>query len=177
MSDLCLSRRSLLLAAAASAAGLSAGLSGCEAGPGPPHAAQATIEELTPVLLGQLKLLALYEQTLSSFPELTTTLSDLQAQSAAHTDALLDAAPGAAGQIAETSGSRPSASTATLSAAPPQPSPTTAVDAATALANVAQAVSSAVDVLQAAALRAVGDLAALLGSCAASTACHARLLS
>lgn len=173
MSDVHLSRRTLLLVAAA--AGLSSGMTGCDAGSlEPPSATQTTTEALTPVLLGQRQLLALYQQTLSAFPELTPTLSDLQEQSSAHTNALIVAAPAAAAQIAASSGAQSSASPAT---SPAQPVPTPAADAATALADLALAVGTAMGVLHAAALGAEGELAALLGSCAASTACHARLLA
>lgn len=178
MSDVGLSRRSLLLAVAATAAGLSTGLAGCDAGPDEPATpAETSIEALTPVLVGQRQLLAAYAQTLSAFPELTPTLSDLQAQSSAHTEALFEAAPAAAAQVEDTpESSAPTATSSASSAAPPQPVPTPA-DAPTALAALAQAVGRALDTLTNAALSAEGDLAALLGSCAASTACHVRLLA
>lgn len=181
MSDSRVSRRTLLIAAAAtvSAAGLSTGLGGCEAGPGEPdRVAEAVIEPLTPLLIGQQQLLALYQRTLSAFPDLAVAVSDLQAQAAAHTEALLAAAPAAAAQVAAAgSASDPSASSSAPSSAQPTPAPLPPADAAMARVDLLQAVAAAAGSLRAAALRADGDLAALLGSCAASTACHARLLA
>ncbi len=170
-----LSRRSLLLAggAAVTAAALSVGVTGCEAVATDTTATPAPIEALIPVLLGQQQLLATYAQTVSAFPDLGPALSDLQAQSAAHTDALLAAVPAAAAQVAAESSSEPSGSAGPSSAPPVSPPPP---DAVTAQADLARAVSAAADALRAAALGAAGELAALLGSCAASTACHSRLL-
>lgn len=180
MSDSRVSRRTLLIAAAAtvSAAGLSTGLGGCEAGPGEPdRVAEAVIEPLTPLLIGQQQLLALYQRTLSAFPDLAVAGSDLQAQATAHTEALLAAAPAAAAQVAAAgSASDPSASSSAPSAQP-TPAPLPPADAAMARVDLRQAVAAAAGSLRAAALRADGDLAALLGSCAASTTCHARLLA
>lgn len=178
MSDVGLSRRNLLLAAAATAAGLSTGLAGCDAGPDETATpVEPSIEALTPVLMGQRRLLDAYAQTLSAFPELTPTLTDLRAQSRAHTDALFEAAPAAAAQVEDTpESSDPTATSSASSAVPAQPMPTPA-DAPTALAALAQAVGTALDTLTNAALRSESDLAALLGSCAASTACHVRLLA
>jgi len=51
------------------------------------------------------------------------------------------------------------------------------VDAATARVSLKAAVESAAAALRAAALLASGELAALLGSCAASTTCHARMIA
>lgn len=168
-----MSRRTLLVAAAttAAAAGLSTGLTGCEADPPDPGAqAESTIEPLTPVLAGQQHLLAFYERTFAAFPELAVALAELQAQTIAHTDALLAAAPAAAAQVAARGS--PSASTSTQ----PVPAPPPAGDVASARLALGRVVDLAAGQLRAAALRADGDLAALLGSCAASTACHARLL-
>ncbi|MDQ3735115.1 MAG: hypothetical protein M3400_14185 [Actinomycetota bacterium] len=166
-----LSRRSLLVAggAAVTAASLAAALAGCDAASTDTAATTpAPLHPLTPVLLGQRLLLATYAQTLSTFPELTPTLTDLQAQSAAHNQALLDASPAAAAQIASPTGSAVPSPTSTA--------PASAPDAPTALSHLARAVVKTSGSLRAAALRADGELAALLGSCAASTACHARLL-
>lgn len=165
-----------MIAAAGSltAAGLGTGLAGCDGQPSDPGTSTPAIDPLTPVLLGQQQLLSTYERALSAFPELAPALSDLQSQSTAHTDALIGAAPAAAAQVAATgSGSPPSGSSAATAEKPPTPAFT---DAASALAALGRAVQSAAGALRAAALRAEGDLAALLGSCAASTACHARLL-
>lgn len=172
-----MSRRTLLVAAAttAAAAGLGTGLSGCQAGPAEPDPpADAAIDPLTPLLLGQQALVRSYQAALSAFPDLTTELSDLQAQTTAHTDALFAAAPAAAAQIpaSGTSAGAPSGSPSTQ----PVPLPRPAADAVTAMADLAQAVAAAAGSLRTAALRADGDLAALLGSCAASTTCHAGLL-
>lgn len=169
-----LTRRNLLLAggAALTAASVTVGLAGCEATSTDSSATTAApTEPLTPVLLGQQVLLATYERTLAAFPELSPALSDLQGQSVAHTAALLQAAPAAAAQVAAAAGSTPSASAS--SSAPPAAPPT---DPTSAVADLARAVDTAAGSLRAAALRASGELAALLGSCAASTACHARLL-
>ncbi len=179
VSDSRVSRRTLLLAAAttATAAGLSTGLSGCEAkSVDPDQPAQATMDALTAVLIEEQQLLKLYQQTMAAYPELATVVSDPKSQASAHVDALMQAAPVAAAQAAASSsteergGSRP---TPTESAPPPAPP----VDAASARLTLAQAVDAMAGSLRAAALRAEGDLAALLGSCAASTACHARLLA
>lgn len=168
-----LSRRTLLLASAttAAAAGLSSGLTGCEADPpasGAPE--EASIEALTPVLVGQHDLLDSYERAFTAFPELAVALAELPAQTSAHTEALLAAAPAAAAQA--TASLPASASASTSPVPPPQP----ASDVATARLALRRVVDTAAGRLGAAALRADGDLAALLGSCAASTACHARLL-
>ncbi len=127
------------------------------------------MDPLAPVLIGQQELVASYEQTLSAFPELTAALSDLRAQTTAHTDALIEAAPAAAEQVAAATGS----------AAPPQSGspPRLPADPVTARSDLRRAVQAAASTLGAAALRADGDLAALLGSCAASTTCHLRLLA
>lgn len=170
-----MSRRALLLATAmtAAAAGLGSGLSGCEAGPAvSPRQTQTPTDPLTPVLLGQQQLQGLYQQVLSTFPELALTLTGLQAQTDAHTRALLAAAPVAAAQVASPgSGSTPRAGSS------PVPEPLPPGDAATAISDLRTAVDAAAGSLRSAALRANGDLAALLGSCAASTACHALMLA
>lgn len=165
----------MLLAAVtcAATAGLGTGLSGCEAGPTAPTSPTATpIDPLTPVLIGQQELLASYELMLAAFPELAVALSDLQAQTTAHTEALLEAAPAAAVQVAEAGSGSSSIPASTL----PVRSPDPPVDVGTAVSVLAGAVDRAAGDLRSAALRADGDLAALLGSCAASAACHARLL-
>jgi len=153
---------------------MSFGLSGCVEGPPSESATQtqARIDPLTPVLLLQQELSGLYSLVLEAFPELIGTLSDFQSQSSAHTEALLAAAPVAAAQIAATSTAVPS--TATPSSIPAAPPP---ADVATALTSVRQAVEASAGSLRAAAIRADGDLAALLGSCAASTVCHGRMLA
>jgi len=168
-----LSRRTLLLASATTtaAAGLGTGLTGCEADPAEPDAqAEAAIEPLTPVLIAQQDLLASYEQTFDAFPELAVALAELRTQTAAHTEALVAAAPGAAAQVGAASSSLAPSSTQ------PVPAPPPVTDVATARLALRRVVDAAAGRLGAAALRADGDLAALLGSCAASTACHARLL-
>lgn len=175
------SRRTLLGAAVrtAAVAGLSGGLSGCVAAPPAPPAqtqTQTRTDPLTPVLLGQQALRHLYQRVLDAFPELVVALTDLQAQTDAHTEALLAAAPAAAEQIAATAVGLPSAS-ASGSASSSIPAPAPPTDVATALADLKLAVDSAAGSLRAAALAADGDLAALLGSCAASTACHRRVLA
>lgn len=165
-----MSRRAALFSVAATvtAAGVLTGLGGCEAEPSAPESvAEPLLDPLTPVLLGQLALLDSYEQVMTAYAEFAATLSDLRDQAEAHTEALIAAAPVAAAQVgvSETPSASPS------EPAPPPPDP----------ASARSALSTAVDVaagaLSAAALRADGDLAALLGSCAASTACHARLLA
>jgi len=185
VSDSRVSRRTLLFVAAtsAAAAGLNTGLSGCESDPARPAVSAETVNDpLTPVLTAQQTLLVGYERTLSAFPEFTVSLSDLQAQATAHTEALRKAAPAAAAQVADAPfGSDPSSGLppGLPSGSPsgqPVPSPAPPADPATALANLARLVDAALGSLRAAALRADGDLAALLGSCAASTACHSRLL-
>ncbi len=181
VSDSWVSRRTLLLAAATTvtAAGLSTGLSGCEADSvDPDQPAQATVETLTPLLIEELQLLALYQQTMAAYPELAAVLADPKAQASAHADALMQAAPVAAAQAAPASSAEePAGSTPAPSATESAPPPAPPVDAASARVNLAQAVDAMSGSLRAAALRAEGDLAALLGSCAASTACHARLLA
>lgn len=170
-----LSRRDLLAGGAAlTAATVTMGLAGCEATSNDGSATTAApTEPLTPVLLGQQVLLATYERTLAAFPELSPAVSDLQGQSVAHTGALLQAAPAAAAQVAAAAAGS-TATTAAPSSAPPASAPAT--DSTSAVADLARAVDTAASSLRAAALRASGELAALLGSCAASTACHARLL-
>jgi hypothetical protein len=169
------SRRTLLGAAVttAAAAGLGGGLSGCVPGPSaPPAQTQPQIDPLTPVLRLHQELVKRYQRVLEAFPELTGALTDLQAQTTAHTEALLAAAPVAAAQIAATGSGTTSA---TVSSSIPTPAPP--ADAATALSNLKQAVDASAGALRTAALRANGELAALLGSCAASTTCHERLLT
>jgi len=180
VSDSRYSRRTLLFAVATtlSAAGLTTGVSGCEAEPADPTAPEgAPIDPLTPVLIGQQELLLRYEQAISAAPELPFSLSDLQAQASAHTEALLAAAPAAAAQLdaaGSAAGRTPTSSDP--SSTQPIPSPVPPADPARALSELIRAVDAAASSLAAAALRAGGELAALLGSCAASTACHARLL-
>jgi len=173
VSDSRVSRRTLLLAAgsAVAAAGLTTGVSGCEAAPvSPDPPTEAAIDPLTPVLIGQQALVQSYQVTLSAFPQLAVQLSDLQSQTTAHTNALSAAAPAAASQAtAPDSGTDPPAASSSMQPVPP-PVP------ATAVSDLARVVDAAARRLRAAALRADGDLAALLGSCAASTACHGRLL-
>ncbi len=175
----CLTRRGLLLAGAAAvgAAGLGVSLSGCEAAS---EVAGTTPnlppEPLIPVLAGQQELLATYERTLLAFPELGAVLDDLRGQSQAHTQALLDAAPGAAAQLATTDAGSSTPGSETSSTLPPA-AQVTPPDAATALAELARDVAIAAGTLKSAALRAEGALAALLTSCAASTSCHAWLLT
>lgn len=169
------SRRTLLGATVttAVAAGLSNGLGGCVPGPSaPPPQTQTPIAPLTPVLLLQQELRALYQRVLGAFPELAGALTDFQAQTTAHTEALLAAAPAAAEQIAAAGSGSTSGTTSPSVPAPPPPG-----DVATALTELKQAVDEAAGSLHTAALRADGDLAALLGSCAASTTCHRRLLA
>jgi len=171
------SRRTLLGAAVttAAAAGLGSGLSGCEAGPPePPAQTQTRPDPLTPVLLGQRSLQDVYQRVLDAFPELIVALTDLQAQTEAHTEALFAAAPAAAAQIAATASGTPSASASTPSSSS---APVPPVDAATALADLKLAVDTAAGSLRTAALEADGDLSALLGSCAASTTCHRQVLA
>ncbi|MBA3277150.1 MAG: hypothetical protein H0U22_00185 [Geodermatophilaceae bacterium] len=170
MSDSRVSRRTVLLAGASlGAVGLGPALGACEATSGqPPTPTAAAIDPLTPVLIGQQELLATYKHTLAAFPDLTASVSDLQAQTSAHTEALRAAAPAAAGQVAAAS---PSTFPAQSGSGPDQPG-----DVVTARSDLRRAVQVAAGTLRAAALRADGDLAALLGSCAASTACHVRLL-
>lgn len=171
-----MSRRTVLAAAVttAAAAGMSFGLSGCvEGAPEPPAQTQPQTDPLMPVLLLQQDLVDVYSMVLEAFPELTGTLTDFQAQSSAHTEALLAAAPVAAAQIAAIESA--TASAPASSSVPPAPVPP--ADAATALTSLKQAVDESAGSLRAAALRADGDLAALLGSCAASTICHGRMLA
>lgn len=140
-------------------------LTGCESESDPSvEPTDAPVEELTAILIGQQELSAQYAQIIASFPELTTQLSDLAAQSTAHTDALVAAAPAAAAQAAATATEEP------------KPSATMPGDTGTALVDLRSAVARAASALRSAALRADGDLAALIGSCAASAACHVRLL-
>jgi len=177
VSDSRVSRRTLLLAAgsAVAAAGLTTGVSGCEAAPvSPDPPTEAAIDPLTPVLIGQQALVQSYQVTLSAFPQLAVQLSDLQSQTTAHTNALSAAAPAAASQatVPDSGTDPPAASSSMQPVPPPVPPP----DPATAVSDLARVVDAAARRLRAAALRADGDLAALLGSCAASTACHGRLL-
>lgn len=180
MSDSWVSRRTLLGAAATTvtAAGLSATLGGCAAESlEPDQPAEATIDALTPVLIEEQQLLALYEQTLAGFPDLVTALADLNAQALAHAVALRQAAPLAAAQAAARSAGEASGSAPAPSSTDPAPPSAPPVDAMTARMDLARAVDGLAGSLRTAALRSDGDLAALLGSCAASTACHARLLA
>ncbi|MBA3368879.1 MAG: hypothetical protein H0T99_09490 [Geodermatophilaceae bacterium] len=171
MSDSPVSRRTVLLAGAGLAAvGLGTGLGGCEATSGQPATpTAAAVDPLTPVLIGQQELLATYERSITAFPDLTAAVSDLQAQSSAHTEALRAAAPAAAAQVSASAS--PSAPPSQSGSSPGPPA-----DLVTARSDLRRAVQAAAGTLRAAALRADGDLAALLGSCAASTACHVRLL-
>lgn len=175
MGDSRVSRRTLLGATVttAAAAGLGSGLSGCEAGP-PEPPTQTRPDPLTPVLLGQRSLQDVYQRVLDAFPELVVVLTDLQAQTEAHTEALFAAAPAAAAQISATASGTPSAS---ASASASSSAPTPPVDVATGLADLKLAVDTAAGSLRTAALEADGDLAALLGSCAASTTCHRQVLA
>lgn len=160
----------LLAGASLGAVGLGPALGGCEATTGEPATpTTAAIDPLTPVLIGQQALLATYEQTITAFPDLTASVSDLQAQTSAHTEALRAAAPTAAEQVAASPSVSASPSHSGSSPGPP-------ADVLTARSDLQRAVRAAAGTLRAAALRADGDLAALLGSCAASTACHDRLL-
>lgn len=157
------SRRAvLLIGVSVGAVGISTLLAGCDADPLAPRTpAPAAVEPLTPLLIAQQALVARYAETLSMFPELAPRLTDLQAQASAHTDALHAALPAAAAQARASDAVSGSSSPA---------------DATAALAELRQAVDRAAGALRSAALRADGDLAALLGSCAASTACHLRVL-
>ncbi len=170
-----MSRRAVLAAAGTTAAvaAVGGGLSGCVPGPSIPPAAQTQpqVDPLTPVLRLQQELVKLYREILAAFPELAVALTEFQTQTNAHTEALLAAAPVAAAQIAAT-GSGPTSAPASSSS----PAPAPAADAATGLANLNRAIDASAGALRTAALRADGELAALLGSCAASTTCHGRLL-
>lgn len=181
VSDSWVSRRTLFIATATTvtAAGLNTGLSGCEAEPvEPDQPAEAPIEALTPVLIQEQELIALYQRALVDYPELATVLAGLQDQSIAHVDALMQAAPAAAAQASTTgSASKSSGSTSATPSTDSSPSPAPPADAATARSDLERAIDAMAGSLRAAALRAEGYLAALLGSCAASTACHSRLLS
>lgn len=144
---------------------LGATLTGCESGSDPSvEPTEAPDEALTPVLIGQQELMDRYAQVFAAFPELSVQLSDLAAQTTAHTEALLAAAPTAAAQAA------------TAAREEPKPSATLTGDATTAMVDLRSAVARAASSLRSVALRADGDLAALIGSCAASAACHVRLL-
>lgn len=177
VNDSRVSRRAFLLAATTvGASGLGVGLAACEAGQPPAGSpTEAPVEELTPILIGQQALLARYAQTVAAFPELATQLTDLAAQTTAHTEALVSAVPAAAAQASAATAASDSDSGSEPSSTKSRPSPVPA-DAATALAELGRAVDAALGALRNSALRAEGDLAALLGSCAASTACHVWLL-
>ena len=175
MGDSRVSRRTLLGAAVATAAaaGLSGGLAGCVASPSnPPSQTQPPADPLTPVLLLQQQLQESYARVLEAFPDLAGILTDFRAQTTAHSEALFAAAPAAAAQIAADTPATTSPATSSLLPSPAQPA-----DAAMALTELKQAVDASVESLRSAALRAEGDLAALLGSCAASTACHRWMLA
>lgn len=150
-----LSRRRLL--ALTGAGGLAVALAGCTSG-GPTTAlATPPPDQLGGVLERHRALRAAYEAAIAGLPDLSGQLEPLRVETDAHVSALEQAL------------ARPKADATTPAAAPG--------GAGEALAALAQAEQAAADELIALVPAAAARRAPLLGSIAASCACHVELLS
>jgi len=163
-----LSRRAVLGALAASAAGL---LAGCRAGPGPGPDAGPTPTRPSPPpdpqaadLAAERRLLAAYDATVRRHPTLRPRLAPLRADHAAHV-AALEAILGLTPSPVPTGGT-----------APTVPAPAVPGTPAGALAALRAAERGAAAARTAACLTAAADRAPVLASIAACEATHEVLL-
>lgn len=181
------SRRALLRGGLGVLAGATLGaLAGCSE-PTMTEEPPEPVDPLLQLVLGHRSLVERYDGSARQAPSLGARLAPLAAQVTAHRDALEAALPATVARVddlvtPESTGYGPTATgpTATESTGTPDPSnqspPASPADPAAVLAELRLAVSVTVVRVRAAAQSAEGDLAALLGSVAAATACHERVL-
>lgn len=177
-----ISRRTLLRGGLGVVAGLSLGSLAACSEPATPDAPTPPADPLLPIVVGQRRLVELYDSAAQRAPALGARLAPLAAQAAAHQDALEAALPATVALADDLAAEESTEAGPTVTQSPQTPDPSSELptappaDPPTVLAELRLAVSVTRVRLRAAALTAQGDLAALLGSVAAATACHERLL-